>query len=228
MPVVAEALSDDALTTVEAVEAELGLAAGTEPRIAGWINDASALIVEFCGRPFARRDDMVERFPGTGDAEVLLSLTPVLAISSLTHRDVPLPTTGYEIADAAAGSLVFVAGYMANDATRGWGILGSPVAGSERFLYTVTYSGGYVTPPQAAAGGAFVGQPVTLPRIISRSCIETVTMLRSRKGQNPDIASESALSYSVSYRGGPDDPDGGGLPYAVAAKLQRYRRDAFA
>lgn len=76
-----------------------------------------------------------------------------------------------------------------------------PFPGYENNLYVVTYSGGWVTPQQAADNPT---DPIlsnrTLPYDIERACLMVCVWLYRIRGQNPLLESEHLMSYSYTYR----------------------------
>lgn len=219
------ALSDSALTTVAAVETELGLAPGSEPRIEGWIEDASEAIAEYIGRPLHYSASITENHAGDGGDSLLLRRRPVVSVTGTSHAGAALAVDAVEIEDADAGALRFLGGLSNDDGAVYPGVSQDVIVGSARRLYSVTYAGGWVTPAQAVA----LGLPVTLPRVLQRACVAAVAWMRANPGGGADsssIASESLLGYSVSYRDvGAQLSSGGGsvgLPASVCAMLDRF------
>ena len=220
------ALSEAALTLRATVEAELGLSAGADTRIDGWIEDASEMIANYLGGPLYKRT-VTETLFGDGGNYLVLRARPIASITSILFNTVPLVTDDFEIYDDVAG-LVFLPGGVVTTLGPNVGIVGGPRYGSlgER-LYAVTYVAGWVTPRQAEAGSGstYSGATVTLPRAIQRACIELVAHLRARAGSDAGIASESMMSYSVSYRDDANDAEAGGegIPASVRAKIRGWR-----
>lgn len=217
-------LSDKALTTVVAVETEIGITAGSDSRIEGWIEIASEMIQEYLSRVLYRRSAISETVRGEGSPYMVLEAPPINTLTSISYDGVALASTDYEIDDAAVGSIYFIGRPMLWNAYTGEGVSRDPVPGTERKLYTVVYDGGWITPGQsAAAAGTYTGQTVSVPKPIQRACILAVVDMRARAGMSPDVASESALSYSVAYRGTLDDESGYGLPAMVRSLLKPYK-----
>lgn len=222
------ALSELALTTVTAVETELEIVAGSDTRIEGWIEDVSALIASWLGRVLHRGSAIVEAHEGDDTNTILVKRPPLVAVGSVTYLGAAIAAENYEVQDADAGAIFFLNG-LADTSTGFWGASFGAVPGSRRRSYSVTYAGGWITPGQAAVGGTFAGQTVTLPRALQRACLEQVCELYNRDGDPRTAASEGLLSYNVSYRNDPDedDADGGGLLKAVRAKIAGYRLEVF-
>jgi len=93
------------------------------------------------------------------------------------------------------------------------GILESPVVGSEAKSYTVSYSGGWVTPEQARnSEGALVRN---LPFDIERAVIDMVTSLYLQRGRDRSVTARTAAQGSSTFA---TDPAG----YADTAKRWRH------
>ncbi len=76
----------------------------------------------------------------------------------------------------------------------------TPYSGQENPLYTVTYSGGYVTPQQALDNPLDpILSVVTLPGDLTRACVILCTWFYRMRGQNYLLAGERLMSYSYSY-----------------------------
>lgn len=221
------ALSEAALTIVTAVETELGLAANADTRIEGWINDASDAIAEYLGRTLQRTTSIVEKHAGDGSPSLVLKRPPLVSIASITRYGTAILSSSYEIKDADSGEVLFFGGLEDDSYAFERGVSRDAIVGSERRLYEVTYAGGWITPRQAAVGGTFAAETVTLPSSISRACIELVSHYRARAvgKTDPSVASEAMLSYSVSYRdeGGPGDNEGSSIPALIRGKIRGYR-----
>lgn len=91
---------DTRLTTVAAVQAELGISTDRD-LLDSLIASASAAISAYCHRPFAR-EAYAETLPGYGDLRAQLARTPVIAVASVT-------LFGQVVTD-----------YVIEDANRGW------------------------------------------------------------------------------------------------------------
>ena len=218
------ALSDKALTTVAAVETELGITGGSEPRLEGWIEDVSVSIAEFLSRVLERDGAISEKQPGEGSQEMALDRPPLNSVTSVTFLTAVLAATSYEIHDADAGLLYFIGLPSKWSAYIGEGVARAPVPGTERKSYTVVYDGGWITPGQnARAASPYFGVAVTLPRAISRAAIQAVVDVRARAGSSSDLASESLMSYSYSTRATAGAEGSYGLSDVVRALLSPYK-----
>jgi len=132
-----------ALTTRARAEAELGVTVGAA--LDDYIRAASAAIVAYCHRPFAR-EVYHETVPGAGGTELQLSRTPLVGSPSVVSID------SYLVTDYQIGSDVEAFLYRLNGWTwtvqRGGFDLTSPVPRTEDPLFVVDYTAGYILPPQ--------------------------------------------------------------------------------
>lgn len=108
------ALSESALCLVTDVETELGLTAGAETRLEGWIGVASAMISLYLRgkEDKLHRQTVTDARGGDGGTRLILSVTPIVSVTSVAYADDTIASTNYEIEDAAAGILFFSAGTM--------------------------------------------------------------------------------------------------------------------
>ena len=215
-------LNANALTTYAAVLDDLELEEPADEsersrlqrRIERAINAASAAIVEYCHREFAR-GVVTEKLTG-GGVRLVVARRPVLAVSAFSFGGVALPLDALEIEDAEAGILLVRRGLPAH-ALAGFGVLDEGLAGFEPPDYSVTYEGGY-TLPNSGAG-------YTLPATVEEACIMTATTAYHSRGENRRVASESLPDYSVQYVGA-NSAIGRGLagiiPDEAAAALANY------
>jgi hypothetical protein len=221
------ALSEAALTLVATVETELGITPGSEPRLEGWVEDASAIIVDYLHRALHRQAAVVEKHKGDGSPYLLLLVPPINSVTSVKFEGATLAASDYEVDDAASGSLYFLGSPLWNTGYIGEGVARDPVAGTERKSYEATYDGGWITPRQAQSGQPYDGQTVTLPHAIQRACVLFVVGMKSAAARDPTVTNESLMNYSVGYgRVGStaaDDDEGHALPPGVAALLRPYR-----
>ena len=196
------ALSKHALTTVDAVKAELSLGGDSklDALIARLINSASDAIRSHCGRDFARQT-IREDFVIQDDRDtILLSLNPVVSVDAVYRglgEDDPIE--GYEL-DPKAGLLKLRHG--------NW---------PKNELVHVHYTGGYVTPHQAEQDSSVERD---LPYDIEEACIITAATRFQYLGQPADIQIMQVEQIRVHFA------EGGrkGLPEAALELLEPYAR----
>lgn len=152
-----------ALTTVEAVRADIGHPASDDPLISTLIEVGSSAIVSYCHRSFAR-ESYTETLPGFADIRLQLSRTPIISVTAMTlYGNV---VTSYAIENADRGwiySNSFTS--TANAWTREpwpWSVQsyaglsgggsfmdrGSPGPRQEEPIVSVDYTAGYILPSQ--------------------------------------------------------------------------------
>lgn len=214
------ALTD--LTLPITLAEELGVGVG-DTRLKRVIAAASAAIRQYCDRDFHYQAGKVElATPRLLSPRLVLSLTPVLAVTSVTlEGGQVVDPSEVVIENGDAGIIRRDAGWPWSGLARGGIMPNEPLAGSERPSITVTYTGGWVTPAQADSQGWSALLPRTLPEDLEQACIELAVALYRRGPNDPAVQSESLGSYSVTYRAqGPTDF----LPPTVKGLLGSYKR----
>lgn len=212
-------MADSDLTTPATLADELGVAAA-DPKLPRLIAVASAAVRGLLNRTQLHwQAGFVEKVPGYGTDSLVLDLTPVLSVASVVLPD---GTAVTDYTKHENGVLFREAGWPFTGRLRG-GLppAADPIAGSEAPTIEVTYTGGWVTPGQAATPG-WSGDPRSLPFDLEEAVLQTCVGLYLRRGQDSSIASESMGDYSVSYR----NPVGAGgiVPDAVLPILRQYAR----
>lgn len=192
-----------ALTTLEAVKAELSLSGtGDDAWLTDTIARASAIIARWCGRVFAL-ETVQETYRIDRATDLLvLSRWPVAAVVSIVAGGAWLAADGWEV-DAANGDLYRLG---VGDQRKVWPI-GKTV---------VTYSAGFILP------GA---EGCDLPADIEAACIALCVRAFPAKGRDPALRSyENPDVEKYSFV----DPDKlltvDGLPTDVAERLRPYRQ----
>ena len=214
-------MADGDLTTVAAAADELGLTA-SDARVMRLVTAASEAIRRYLGRAQLHyQAGRVELVRGYGRQRLLLEVTPVLSVASVVLGGSALEVSEYKIEDAEAGFLWRDSGWPYTGSVRPGLLQVDPAVGTEKAEITVTYTGGWVTPAQAAGTG-WAGPPRSLPYDIEHVALETITALYRRGGADRDVVSESLGDYSASYR--QDVGAGGMIPAALLPQLDVYRR----
>lgn len=155
-------LASEVLTTYAEAKARLN-AIGTaivdgtdQAAVERLVNAVSDAVVGYCGRGFALVSRTERYQPPRGEL-LQLAARPISSVTSVSLDGTAV--TDYEVADADQGLLYRAGGWsgeLYEDACYG-SVTGATVPGSARPVLSVVYSGGYVTPSQAAAsptGGA--------------------------------------------------------------------------
>lgn len=196
-------LSAHALTTLEELKSELLISGNTEDSyLARLINSASDAIRSYCGRDFAK-DRRTEKRSGSGTPLLLLPLYPIAEVDSVIVDGAALSPDSYDI-DAKMGALIRVGGIWP--------------ASSERNI-TVTYTGGYVTPVQAAADPDLTRN---LPYDIEEACIVTAATWASHRSTPRDATTLQVEQIRVTF--GERDRQPAMIPLAVQHLLTSWRR----
>lgn len=193
------ALASNALTTLQDVKLELGISStdvSSDRYLASLINSSSSQIESFLNRKLQKQTGKVERLSGYGNYTLVLSLTPVLTltsveiISSYTPILFPYDINDIEIKDADAGLVYYRSGWPWTAPRPPGTIARDPRPGQEWPVIEVTYDGGYDLPASATQ---------TLPYDIQRACTLAVASDYRKRGLDRDIKSQKLMSYSVSY-----------------------------
>lgn len=218
------ALPASALTTLATANDELGLTSdsGTQDaRVERYIKAASSQIATFLGRSLHNTAGIIEKLEGYGTPFLYVSRTPLGTLTSIKYDGQLIDSSNYEVHDANEGSIYAKGGFLWTAAVRE-GMIPEAMAGYERRLYEVTYTGGWICPTQAGTRD--------LPEEIEQACLELVVLRWRARGRDPSIKSESLMSWSASYdRGGSDSEiSDGGMPPAVAEMLRPWRRTPIA
>jgi len=199
----------NALTALATVKTELGISASTDDAyLERLINAASDFIERYCSRQF-QRASVTEKVQGYGDSFLRLGRRPIdtaVAIT-ITLDGAAVDSISYEVHDAEAGLLIGKSGW-ADTTSLFEGPAWDGHAGSERKLYSVTYTGGYVLPGD--------GGTRTLPYDLEDACVGLVVSRYRSRGQDQRIKSESLLSYSVTF--GEAE-----IPAPILAVLDRHK-----
>lgn len=148
------ALTKNALTTLAAVKAALGITSSTaDDDIRRSINASSSQIEKYCNRSFYYRTVTEEPHAGYGDQYLFVNITPVVGdITTILQDGSAMDSDVYAVSNAGKGEIYRI-GSTWVWATAGLGnISRDPYPGGEDpFFYKVTYNGGYVLPKDAVA-----------------------------------------------------------------------------
>lgn len=197
--------SSYALTTA----AKIATATGVSGVDTSLILAASALVVGYTRRAWAY-EEVRETLQGPDARRLVLSRTPVAAVSLVEVDEVEIDASEYQLEHPAIGFLYRDAGWPAN---RGLAPGAGTFPGRDTFdlPYRVTYTGGYWLP-------SFAGSPTTeplLPDAVEHAAIELAKALhlRRREAGGASIEEESTPDYRVKYSSTSGDSGG---PSSVA------------
>lgn len=218
-------LADHALVTLDDACDQIGIDVGVADAVViKTINRASERIASFLGRTLHYSSGIVEKLPGLGGTDLVVSRAPIAAVASITLDGVDIGTD-FDATTYAAAGVIFRRGGWAWTARRNPGVSQQGAPGTEEPLYVVTYAGGWWTPAQ----GPLSAKPATataLPGDVEQAALELVASMYARRGgPGADVASESLMSYSVTYKNNvaADGSWTGGLPADIAAMLAPHR-----
>lgn len=205
-----------ALTTLTAVRNKLRLTDFSQDVILeDLINEVSDTFVEVCGRKFHYEAGIVEKVKGQGTTLIVVNRTPIISIASITVNGTVLDASGYSIDNAEAGTIFRGTGWTWTNRFAA-GVTYDAYPGSEEKSIAVTYTGGWVTPAQAAAD-------LTLTRnmtyALERLCIDAVVASYRDFGVNQSITVEKFQGASATF-----ERDEFGLPPTVTKGLRRWTR----
>lgn len=155
------ALRANALTTVAAVDAELGVtSAGPQVTLLErYINAISQAVEQFLGRTLQQRT-LTEQLAGHGGRHILLAVTPTAAVDEVRIDGQVVTATEYRLSEPNIGELFRDSGWPWT-APRIRTIARDQLAGEERESIEVDYAGGFFLPPSAkTVQGITTGQPL--------------------------------------------------------------------
>ena len=195
-------LDKTALTTLSVVKDELGIASlntDDDSTLERKIRQASRMFKRITGRQFHEESGHKEKVPAFNLKRLMVEdHTPIQSISkielSLDGDLNEVDASNYEIENADAGFIRRVNGGWQNTQSFYREIEPSQIEEYQQ-LYTVTYTGGYVTPQQEAD----TGDTRDLPFDIEDAVIDLVVQKFRSKGRDPNVASEKIMSTSIKY-----------------------------
>lgn len=210
------------LTLASTVALELGVEA-TDARLPRLVAVASAAVARYLNRAQLHyQAGRVDKVPGFGRVRLVLDLAPVLSIASIVLPDSStVDPAEYSIENAEAGLLYRSVGWPQTGLVRAGLLYADRDSGTEASIIVATYTGGWVTPAQAA-DPTWSGPARSLPYDLEEAVVQTAAQLHRKGGQDGTIASETLGAYSVSYRL-PNSISAGIIPDAVVPILNRYR-----
>jgi len=199
------------LTTADRVNLQLGLTDAAEISLLDdFIAEASQMIEDYCGRSF-ERETLTEKIAGNNTNMLFLSKFPIVEILSITHDGSAVTLTDVEISDAETGELYSPFGFIetaryGNTASR------PQIPSSERRLYSIEYTAGYILPGEAGRN---------LPFSLERACVEMVKSMFARRKDDPSVVKETLAGVaSVEYGAA---QGAAAFPASVAAIIDNFR-----
>lgn len=209
----ASTLSAHALTLYATVRDALGFTsaddATVQAKLERIINAVSDEMASLAHRTFEYGAAIVEKQRGYDDVRMVLDRAPLKAITSIEWLSwdgssvSTFAATSYEIDEDGLSGMIYRSAGFAWTAQLAGDILGSPMAGTERAAYRVTYAGGWVTPEQARLDAALLvplGWVRDLPYDLEEACIQSAIAVYRKSGQDRSVLAEtSAGGSSVAY-----------------------------
>jgi hypothetical protein len=189
------------LTTVDAVNAELGIDSNTanDGLNSGYISAASDSIARYCKRILVAQEYAETFYTNTCKNELLLSEYPVAEIASIEENGVPLADDAFKV-NADTGAVI---------RRRNGDIAWWPDAST----IIVTYTAGH---------GEGTGLP-SLPPSIERAAILLSCMAYRSRRRDPAIRTATHTDTSVTFGPGPFANGEGGLPPEIVALLKPHK-----
>lgn len=223
-------LNANALTTVRAVELELGIDCGDASDDAEYIrrliNSKSTQIEKHLNRLLPFETGRVDLLKGYGLPRIVMKKWPVVTLTKVRLVGTKSPLIVEEIdldevkiEDSGESGILFRTFGWPDTSGRTRGITQDLLADTEERAIEVTFDGGYVTPKQAIDDNTLTRD---LPDPIEDACVIAVVERFNRRGDTWGVKSERLLSHSVTY----DVDRRSGLPREAVALLGPYRRIA--
>lgn len=177
-----------------------------EPTLDKMVQQASDAIVKYCERAFAKQT-YSETVPGFGDNQLLLSVFPVVSVTSVMCAG--LAVTDFVLQEPDSGMLYRESGWLWTTKSIGQMSL-QPAPNGEEFSYTVVYVAGYDLPSELLP---------TLPGPVERAAIITVKDWFANRSRNLSIMKMKTTDVAVEYR---NDV----IPPTALRLLSDFRNDA--
>jgi uncharacterized phiE125 gp8 family phage protein len=196
------------LTTIAALKAELDIAdTASDAALTTLIRQQSAAVERYCNRSFGLRGVTDRRRLNRSAPCLILSVLPVVAVTSVTVDGAELDEDAYEIADAENGDegsgLLYRSGD--NDRRIPW------AAGK----IVVAYQAGYVLPGVTG---------YDLPADVERACLDLCVRAWAARGRDPTLRGyENPDVERFTYTATDSIDLRRGLPLPVAGLLDPYR-----
>lgn len=202
------------LTTLDALKSHLSVATTDyDEQLSDAIAAASDAVATYIGY-YPLQQSYRETMPGYGGQRLMVSRTPLTAVSGLYYGSTGLivDPTSYYIDNAASGFIVRDLGFPWSAGVE-WDLDAHIAPRSERNVFIVDYTAGWVMS---------TGATRTLPNDMEHAAVEAAKSLFLGRKRDGTIASKSVGSLSVTYRLRSDTLSA--LPPESVGFLERYRR----
>lgn len=217
-------LNTNALTTLEVARVMLGLTEtdANNDLAARLVNAASDFLENACSRKFLLTAE-VEAVAGYGTARLVVARAPIKTLTGITYDGASIDMTDVTF-DAGEGLISKPGGFIWTAQTLN-DISGTPAPGTERKLYEVTYTGGYITPQHDGDGAVpFSGGARDLPYDLEEAVLSYIRSKYHARRRDPNIKSEKLRTWSATYGGGSGGGAGSSIPGDVADVIAAYQR----
>lgn len=212
-------LTPDALTTLAALQSRLGIGGGHghDAELERIILAQSARLVRLCQRKaFHYQTGVIEHIEGEDTPALLTNYAPITAITAiqLVTGDTAEEIEGdWRVRDERW--IERTDGGVFGLTSQRFGLTRQPASATQRQLWRVTLSAGYVTPTQAT-----MQLPRTLPYDLEDACLELCAQSWWRhQRRDTTIKSEKILSASITYA---SEQESQALPSQVADVIRAY------
>lgn len=216
-------LNANALVTLSEIKSWLSITdSSKDARLESAIETASAQIREALGYDPTYQASIIEDVPGYNTPWITVEVVPVVSIASIVFQGSAIASDTYEcVRDQAKSGMIrrINSLWTWTPQQANTGIAQDPRPGSERSAYTVTYAAGRIGANQSAVTGV-----EALPETFKTACIMQAVHLFGSLSTDQAVASESLMSYSVSYGNREALYGESGLLKSVEALLRPHMR----
>jgi hypothetical protein len=198
------------LTTLSAVKDTkvVGSTTRFDSQLLQLIGAASDAIEYYVQHVFARQT-YVETVNGSAHPVLMLTNTPIVAVTGIVCRSEPI--TDFEVRDADQGTIYRQVGWQMS-AWVGWSTGQEVIPGTGDLIYAVTYEAGFLLPGEADAN---------LPKRIEQACIETVVDWYRGGKRDSRVKSKKVGDLAISYKDAASGGEAPPLPAGARALLSR-------
>ena len=195
LEVVTPAVATD-LTTIVAVETELGTLTSAQKAWANSAIEAASALIEQEANQIFPQQNYTETLEGSGSSELMLDRTPILGTPTIITTDNEV-IVDFVVKDALAGLLYRRQGWT-QEISYHRNITYDPMAYDTHPTFVVTYDGGYHLPsfPEAIGDGE-----IALPANIERACVLTVKAWWHSKNRDSTVSWKQVGDLALGYRG---------------------------
>ncbi len=213
-----------ALCTIAQIKRALRMAAADATRDAELEDHAlaaAAAVHSYCSRTFKREVDRVEKMAGYGTPTLLPVLCPIESLTSLTMYGESIDVDDLDIEDEVI--VRWRNGIFPHTAFLDGSIDAQPRAGFEKRELTLTYTGGYVLPNDAAVVGA-----QSCPMDLQLAAASWAAYIDRQFTRDLNVSAEAvgraSVQFSANAGGGGVVGGAGAAPAFLQLALAPYKR----